>query len=330
MSRIAKLHPYPDGWYVVANSDELQPKKVLTVKFMGEEVVLFRTEQGKLNTIEAHCPHLGGHFGHGGKVDGESIRCPFHGFCFDDSGKCISTPYGFRAPPAKARTWHSDEKNGFIFLYHSQEDSEPDWQIPEIDFTDWNPLQKAKFKIKSHPQETSENSVDLGHFTEVHGYSSVEVLREATTSGSYLNATYAFSRPGTEFMMPNKMIRSEFTVHVHGLGFSYVEVSIKQLGLNFKTFVMPTPIDEDYIHLNLALSLKSIEKLSKVHPALALLPKQLAHMIISKFSFKAYLHDVQQDFKIWENKAYIAPPALARGDGPVGVYRKWTKQFYPS
>ena len=50
--------------------------------------------------------------------------------------------------------------------------------------------------------------------------------------------------------------------------------------------------------------------------------------IIGKTSFKNYVHDVRQDFHIWENKAYIAPPALAKGDGPVGKYRSWCKQFY--
>jgi hypothetical protein len=62
---------------------------------------------------------------------------------------------------------------------------------------------------------------------------------------------------------------------------------------------------------------------------LALLPKQLVNFILSKASFKGYVHDVKQDFHIWENKSYIAPPALAKGDGPVGKYRQWAKQFYP-
>jgi hypothetical protein len=32
--------------------------------------------------------------------------------------------------------------------------------------------------------------------------------------------------------------------------------------------------------------------------------------------------------RIWEHKRYLARPALAAGDGPLGLYRKWTRQFY--
>ena len=35
-----------------------------------------------------------------------------------------------------------------------------------------------------------------------------------------------------------------------------------------------------------------------------------------------------QDIPIWENKVYVNPPLLADGDGPVGVFRRWCKQFY--
>ena len=40
------------------------------------------------------------------------------------------------------------------------------------------------------------------------------------------------------------------------------------------------------------------------------------------------VHDAQQDFLIWENKRYLARPALARGDGPIGKFRLWARQFY--
>ena len=36
----------------------------------------------------------------------------------------------------------------------------------------------------------------------------------------------------------------------------------------------------------------------------------------------------QQDFRIWGNKRYLEQPALAAGDGPIGIYRRWARQFY--
>jgi hypothetical protein len=37
---------------------------------------------------------------------------------------------------------------------------------------------------------------------------------------------------------------------------------------------------------------------------------------------------VAQDFVIWENKRYVPRPMLARGDGPIPLYRRWAAQFY--
>ena len=103
MDNHALLPPFPVGWYVVALSDELKPGEVKPFKFMGEEVVLYRTQAGVANLIGAYCPHLGAHFGYGGQVVGEHIRCPFHAFEFDVNGVCQSTAYGTRIPP-KAKT----------------------------------------------------------------------------------------------------------------------------------------------------------------------------------------------------------------------------------
>jgi phenylpropionate dioxygenase-like ring-hydroxylating dioxygenase large terminal subunit len=83
MGKKIALPPYPNGWYCVGLSKDLVSGQVKSVQFIGEELVLFRTASGKVHAMDAYCPHLGGHFGHGGTVEGETIRCPFHGFCFD-------------------------------------------------------------------------------------------------------------------------------------------------------------------------------------------------------------------------------------------------------
>jgi hypothetical protein len=38
--------------------------------------------------------------------------------------------------------------------------------------------------------------------------------------------------------------------------------------------------------------------------------------------------DFAADIRIWENKRYQDPPRLVAGDGPIGPYRKWARQFY--
>ena len=44
------------------------------------------TPSGEVHVMDAFCPHLGAHLGHGGHVDGCEIVCPFHGWQFDADG----------------------------------------------------------------------------------------------------------------------------------------------------------------------------------------------------------------------------------------------------
>ena len=62
--------PIPFGWYVVDYADELKPGDVKSVRYFGEDQVLFRTDSGEISMLDAYCPHLGAHLGHGGLVNG--------------------------------------------------------------------------------------------------------------------------------------------------------------------------------------------------------------------------------------------------------------------
>lgn len=54
-----------------------------------EELIARVSEGGKLRVFDAFCPHQGAHLGHGGQVERDCVRCPFHGFYFDPEGRCI-------------------------------------------------------------------------------------------------------------------------------------------------------------------------------------------------------------------------------------------------
>jgi len=320
------LPPFPDGWYTLLLSRELPPGAVRALTFMGQDIVVFRTQSGDVCAADAYCPHLGAHLGYGGRVIDECIRCPFHGFRFDARGECTFIPYGTKPPPlAKLRTLPVREHHGFVIAHYDGEGRGPAWEVPPLDESGWGELIVKEWRLRGHPQETTENSVDIGHFTEIHGYSGVEVLKEAVTEGPYLTARYAMVRPAPFIRRP---IRSEFDVHVYGLGYSRVEVEVEQYGLRARLFVMPTPVDGEQIVLRVALSLHPDVDPARVSPALAVVPRPLARALVARFIFSGFTHDVQQDFDIWKHKRYVQPPILAAGDGPVGRYRQWAKQFY--
>jgi phenylpropionate dioxygenase-like ring-hydroxylating dioxygenase large terminal subunit len=91
MSKRYRL-PIPFGWYGVAFSEELPAGEVKILRYVGQELVAFRSESGQARVVDAHCPHLGAHLGHGGEVVGENIRCPFHHWEFDGEGVCQKVP----------------------------------------------------------------------------------------------------------------------------------------------------------------------------------------------------------------------------------------------
>ena len=320
--RDATLPPYPDGWYAVAYADELPRGAVVVRPFMGQEIVLFRTASGAVCGVEPYCPHLGAHLGHGGRVEGESLRCPFHGFCFDRSGACVATSYGKRPPKARLGVFHVREQSGLVLAHSDATSAAPGWEVPPLDMTGWTPLTRRQWTLRGHPQETTENSVDVGHLAVVHGYRNVTELAPLETKGPYLTVRYAMDRPVVPLL---PALRVEFTIHAHGLGYSLVEVQAPALGLETRQFVLVTPLDEHRVTMRIALCMRALPG----RYAAAALTRGPASRALSAIAMAAFAHDVQQDFAIWSHKRHVSPPVLAEGDGPIGAYRRWTKQFYP-
>ena len=60
----------PTGWFQIAYSDQIRPGEVKPLEYFDTDFVMFRTEDGQLCVLDAFCPHLGAHLGHGGKVRG--------------------------------------------------------------------------------------------------------------------------------------------------------------------------------------------------------------------------------------------------------------------
>jgi nitrite reductase/ring-hydroxylating ferredoxin subunit len=318
------LPPFPTGWYAVSLSRDLRPGEVRPMTFMGEEIILYRTESGKANVLGAYCPHLGAHLGYGGTLRGECISCPFHKFEFDTSGQCTYVPYGTRIPPkARATVFPTLEINKLILAYYDPTGALPEWEPTSLEMTGWSDLIGTQWTLRGHPQETTENSVDIGHFTEIHGYHAVEILKELVTQGPYLTTQYTMTRQTL-----GQPLKTIFEIHVHGLGYSQVDVVVPKFGVRGRLFVLATPIDGEQITLRIALSLDQNTQPGNFLPLLDLIPRQIINPVIAWSTLAGFKHDVEQDLPIWQHKRYIQPPILAEGDGPIGRYRQWVKQFY--
>ena len=123
--------PVPNGWFIVAQADDLAPGETRALYLFAKDLVLYRTASGEPRLVDAHCPHLGAHLGVGGKVEGECLRCPFHGWSFGPDGQCVDIPYSDSdhiPSKAHARSYPTIERNRMIWAWHHAEEADTDEQ----------------------------------------------------------------------------------------------------------------------------------------------------------------------------------------------------------
>src|SRR6266540_2280864 len=79
-------------WQPVALSEELPAGGApVPLHVMGEELVLFRDEQGRPGLLGLHCSHRGADLSYGRLEDG-GLRCIYHGWLYDVAGRCLEQP----------------------------------------------------------------------------------------------------------------------------------------------------------------------------------------------------------------------------------------------
>ncbi|WP_432069909.1 Rieske 2Fe-2S domain-containing protein [Streptomyces sp. AA1529] len=123
----------PDMWYPVAISGDVTDKKPKGIRRLGEEIVLWRDIDGKVVCQGARCPHKGAWLGDG-RMKGNAIECPYHGFLFNPEGTCTLTPAmgrDARIPGSlKVPVYPVREKHGLIWVWWG--DDRPENELPEI------------------------------------------------------------------------------------------------------------------------------------------------------------------------------------------------------
>jgi phenylpropionate dioxygenase-like ring-hydroxylating dioxygenase large terminal subunit len=300
----------PNGWFQVAYSDELATGQVVPLEYFGSKLVLFRTESGEAKVLDAFCPHLGAHLGYGGKVEGDCIRCPFHAWRFDTEGRCTEIPYAQKIPPkAKIRAWHVHEFAGLIMVWHHAAGLEPQWSLPEVPEygnAEWTDYERRRWTIRTRNQEMAENSVDSAHFRFVHGTSNMPTSQAEVRD----HVLRVFSNADTE--SARGTVAGSVESLSHGFGFGTVRFK----GLVETLLVSSvTPIDGEHVDVRFSFAVKRFGGADVTRGVGAAFIKEVARQL-------------EQDIPIWENKTQWERPLLCDGDGPIGLFRKWARQFY--
>ena len=329
----AKLSPFPEGWYFVATRQAVLKDKLIQKTWMGENVVVWCDDDGRVCVAEAICPHLGADLGPaaGGCVRDGRLLCPFHGYEFDATGQCVATPFAEPPKTAKLRVFETQEILGLIFAWWGTGGREPQWSLPvgTLDAEGWSGFEISTLRFPGHPQETTENSVDLAHLRYVHGYDNVEPVEQALVDGHLLQASFDFKRKRTIAGAVNLIFDVSASASIYGLGYSFVDIHEKSIGMNMRLWVLATPVDGTLIDLTLVSQVREIRNPKRLIVGLGFLPVGLRAPLINKFMASQQKDDVEQDVIIWSNKQYVSRPRLCRSDGRIMPFRYYCAQFYP-
>jgi 5,5'-dehydrodivanillate O-demethylase len=108
-------------WTAIYRSLDLRTGYAKPIRIMGENYTLYRGQSGQAQVIDYRCPHRGAQM-HLGWIEGDTIRCVYHGWKFDCSGQCIEQPAeepGF-ASKVQIKTYPTREYLGMIFAYFGE------------------------------------------------------------------------------------------------------------------------------------------------------------------------------------------------------------------
>ena len=333
LKRTTLPSPFPEGWYFVESRKAIEKAGLMQKTWMGEQVVAWCDEDGRICVAESVCPHLGSELGPaaGGRICEGRLVCPFHGFEFDATGQCVATP--FAAPPrsARLRVFETQEIAGMIFAWSGIEGRPSQWSVPDeaVDQEGWSDLRVQTLRFPGHPQETTENSVDIAHLRYVHGYDNVDRTHPVGVDGTLLVSRWDFRT--VRKIAGIARLTLDFSAHarIFGLGYSFVQVRERSIPMEMRLWVLATPVDGTLIDMSLASQVKVGPRPKRFVAGAGFLPHGLRAGVINRFIGPMQKMDVLQDVVIWSRKQYRPRPRLNRADGEITMFRDYCTQFYP-
>ena len=212
-------------WQPVYRSQDLRAGRLVPIKIMAEDFTLYRGQGGAAHLLAQRCAHRATQLSLG-TVEGDCVRCFYHGWKYDSSGQCVEQPAenASFAEQIRIRSYPTEEYLGVIFCYFGDKDPPPLPRYPE--FEGEGVLEIETFVRPCNYYNDLDNAADPLHVTFVHGQSRIEINRSIDAS--------KMSAEETDFGLAIKIPRT-----THGAG-----LRINQFGMpNIQLLKLP-PIDE--------------------------------------------------------------------------------------
>jgi len=183
-------------WYVAAFDDEIG-RTPLARTILGEDLLLFRTEDGAPAALEDRCAHRRLPLS-AGRLIGDTIECGYHGLVYDVTGRCIKIPgQANRTDAPVVRAYPVVERHRFVYVWigdPAQADPTTIVTFPRLS-DPASGVTKVRLHIKANYLLILDNLLDLSHIAYVHNSTigNAAVAEEATVKtkrvGNYVRVT---------------------------------------------------------------------------------------------------------------------------------------------
>jgi len=159
-----------NSWYAAAWGREVG-RDLLARTILGEPIVLYRTQGGTPVALEDRCCHR--HLPLSmGRLEGDALRCGYHGLKFDAAGACVEIPGQETVPPqARVRAYPLVEKWHWVWIWMGEPERADPALIPNwwwADHPGWAFTAPDMITVKCNYQLISDNVLDVTHLAYVH------------------------------------------------------------------------------------------------------------------------------------------------------------------
>jgi len=240
-----------DQWHVVARALDVPTGQPVPVRLMGERLVLWRSADGQVNAWKDHCAHRGAPLSLGKVTEGRLV-CPYHGWHFDATGRCVHVPaHPDHQPPLNSmvQRYRAQEKYGFVWVSIGSPVSDIP-RLPHWDNADFRKVKAGPYRYQANALRCLDNFMDAAHFPHVHpGVNGRGDQPDTTIQYSVIEKEHELQTTEFTVVQPYADARGiPLTVRYHYYCLSpTVAYSDKQTGpeQHWFTWCAMTPVDED-------------------------------------------------------------------------------------
>lgn len=347
------VDPYPEGWFVLEFADKVRADRLISKKFFGEDVVIYRhPDSGQVICTQAHCPHLGAHFDsykNGGCLEGGIMVCPYHHLRFDPQRQIEN------GRPGPLRIYPTIEYHGFVLALRQRDWTAPPLPVPNLGFSE---VDEDDFLYDTQSVGVFNGDMlvplmanaDYMHFQTVHGtpepvcdhafsvspdgrecFFSFELLARNVhkvdeaypRAGRLRRLRRMFARPpGNKKALPEVLTR--VTAAGIGPGLAKSRWWEPQFGIDLLSWLYVTPIDPFTYELFMCHGARTI-KAFKTRPV----QKALNTVGLQAHMFANHLYVGQEDPPFYTaDKLRLYQPAYRAKDQIIDKYIGWWKSTF--